>query len=192
MRIKGFSVLLVAGVFAFALGCKQKAIEEARTQGELKAQEGIAEEAQVKLPAAVAQAVKENVPDAEIEKLEVTEESGITLYDIEFKGDRGEIEVALDGTVMDIATIITLEDLPRPAAESILRASEDAVIKRLEKSEVRAEIREEGGKGRIIKLDSPRYVYEAELLRNDQTGEIEVDPDGKIIEPLKWNPKAAA
>ena len=146
-------------------------------------------EAEVELPDAVAKTVKANFPDAQIDKVEVGEEAGITLYDIEFKADQGEIEVTLDGTVLDIATIITMEDLPKAAAEVIRKAAEGATIKRVEKSEVRAEIKEEGDKGKIVKLDSPRYVYEAELVKGDQTGEIEVDADGKVIEALKWDAK---
>ncbi len=145
--------------------------------------------AEKELPAAVAKAVKANFPDAQIDKVEVAEEAGITLYDIEFEGDQGEIEVTLDGTVLDVATIITIEELPEAAAEVILKAAEGITILRLEKSEIRAEIRVEGDKGKVHKLDIPKYVYEAELKKGDQTGEIEVAADGKIIEPLKWDIK---
>lgn len=174
-----FLVFVVALAFALTVstGCTQK---EGQEQGE---------KAEVELPAAVAEAVKANFPDAQIDKVEVGEEAGITLYDIEFKANQGEIEVAKDGTVIDVVTIITMEDLPKGAAEAIQKAAEGATILRLEKSEVRSEIKEEGGKGTIVKLDSPRYVYEAELVKGDQTGEIEVNADGKVIEPLKWDTK---
>ena len=129
------------------------------------------------LPQAVNQAVQDNKPGADIEKLEVEKESGITLYDIEFKAGQGEIEVAEDGTVMDVTTIIDMKDLPEAAAAAIKTASKGRTIKQVEKSEVRAEIVKEGGKGRISKLSAPRYVYEAELSR----GEVEVTADGKVI-----------
>src|SRR5215470_5994857 len=58
------------------------------------------------LPPAVARTVAENRPGARIDKLEVENEQGVKLYDIEFKADRGEIEIAEDGTVIDIATIV--------------------------------------------------------------------------------------
>ena len=32
----------------------------------------------------------------------------------------------------------------------------------------------------------PKYVYEAELVRGNQTGEIQVAPDGKVVEAIKW------
>ncbi len=143
--------------------------------------------ANVKLPAAVAQAVKTNCPGAEIDKLEIENEAGINLYDIEFKADQGEIEVAEEGTVMDIATIITMKELPEAAAEAIQKAAAGATIKQIEKSEVRAEIKKEGETGKIVKLATPRYVYEAEFVKGDQRGEVEVAPDGQVVEGPKWN-----
>lgn len=174
----GFAVIL-GFVLAVSTGCTKQEVEE---QGEKE---------DVKLPAAVGEAVKVNFPDAQIDFVEVSEEMGITLYDIEFKADQGEIEVTADGTVLDVATIITMEDLPQAAAETIQKAAEGATIKQLEKSEVRAEIKKEGDEGKIIKLNNPRYVYEAELVKDGQTGEIEVDAEGRVIEPLKWHTKGS-
>lgn len=174
----GFAVVL-AFVLTMWTGCaKQETMEPEK-------------EAEKELPAAVGNAVKANFPDAQMDKVEVGEEAGITLYDIEFKADQGEIEVTLDGTVLDVVTIITMEELPKAAAEAILKATEGITIERLEKSEIRAEIKVEGGKGKVVILDSPRYVYEAELKKGDQTGEIEVDANGKITEPLKWDIKGS-
>lgn len=136
------------------------------------------------LPAAVAQAVEDNRPGAEIEKLEIDRKDGFTLYDIEFKGDAGEIEVAQDGTVMDVVDIIQMSDVPEPAASALQQAIRGRTIKRIEKSEVRAKIEKEGGQARLSKLATPEYVYEAELSR----GEVEVAADGRIIK----GPKTAA
>jgi hypothetical protein len=129
------------------------------------------------LPAAVSQAIQINKPGAEIDKLEVEKESGISLYDIEFKAGQGEIEVAEDGTVIDVTTIIDMKDVPEAAMTAIKTAAKGQAIKQLERAEVRAEIVKEGGKGRISKLSTPRYVYEAELAK----GEVEVTPDGRVI-----------
>ena len=146
-----------------------------------------AKKTKVTLPAAVAKAVKENVPGAEFESVEAESEAGVKLYDIEFKAGKGEIEVAEDGTVMDVATIVQLKDLPKSAADAIQKAAEGAKakIKQLEKSEIRAEI-PKGSKGKIVKLATPKYVYEAELVRGTETGELQVTPDGKVVEALKW------
>jgi hypothetical protein len=147
--------------------------------------------ANVVLPLAVAKAVKDNRPNAEIDKMTVEKEAGIALYDIEFKAGQGEIEVAEDGTVMDIATIVEMKDVPKAAAEAIQKAAVGATIKQLEKSEVRAEIKMEGAKGKIVKLATPKFVFEAELVKGNQTGEIQVAPDGKVIEAVKWATPAA-
>ncbi len=168
-------VVVLALALTLSTGCvKQEGVEQE-------------EKAEPELPAAVLEAVKADFPDAQIDKVEIMEEAGIILYDIEFQADQGEIEVAQDGTVLDVATVITLEDLPKAAAEAIQKAAEESTIKRIEKSEVRSEIREEDGKGKLVKLEMPRYVYEAELVKGDQRGEIEVDADGNIIEELNWD-----
>jgi len=153
-----------------------------------------AKKGKVELPPAVAKAVKDNVPNAQIESVTVDKETGITLYDIEFKAGRGEIEVAEDGTVMDVAMVIALKDVPKPAAEAIHKAAAGATINQVEKSEVRAEIKKEGGKGTLVKLAAPLYVYEAELVKDgqkyfelqiqvkDKRIGVTIDPSGKIIE----------
>lgn len=186
----GFVVVL-AFALIMPIGCKQKAEEqeEEAIVEEEQVEEAIVEEAKKELPAAVIEAIKADFPDAQIDTVEVSEEAGITLYDIEFKDDAGEIEVAQDGTVIDITTVITMEEIPEAAAKVLLMAAEGCTIKRLEKSEVRSEIKVEEEQGTIVKLDSPRYIYEAELLKDDQIGEIEVDADGKIIKELSWDIK---
>jgi hypothetical protein len=139
-----------------------------------------------KVPPAVAQAVKANCPGAVVDKMDIEKEAGIALYDFEFKAGRGEIEVAEDGTVMDIATITALKDIPKPAADAILKAAAGAKVQKVEKSEIRAEIKTEGAKGSIVKLAAPKYVYEAELVQGEKRGEVQVTPDGKIVEGPKW------
>ena len=142
----------------------------------------------VELPPLISKVIKDNVRTAEIDKLEVEDEASIKLYDIEFKAAKGEIEIAEDGTVMDIATIIQLKDAPKAAADAIRKvaADEKAKIVQLEKSEVRAEIQKEGDKGKIVKLSTPKYVYEAELVKGNQRGEVQVATDGSVLEALKW------
>lgn len=180
----GFVVILALGLVVLT-ACAKKEVKE-------PTEEPAVDESQeakpgIELPAAVVEAIEANVPGAEIDFVEVAEEAGITLYDIEFEADRGEIEVAADGTVIDVVTIITMEELPEAAAKAIQDAVEGAKILRLEKSEIRSEIKKEGDTGVLVKLDTPRYVYEAEIEKDGQTGEIEVDAEGNITEPLKWD-----
>jgi len=133
------------------------------------------------LPMAVTKAIQDNRPGAEIDKLDVEKEHGMSFYDIEFKAGQGEMDVAEDGTVLDIATIIEMKDVPEAAAAAIRTVGKGRAIKQLERSEVRAEIVNEGGKPRISKLPTPRYVYEAEF----SNGEVEVTPEGKVIKAGK-------
>jgi uncharacterized membrane protein YkoI len=184
----GFVVMLSLGL-VLSTGCAKK---EAGEQGEMSEEEEAQPAVpQTELPDAVLVAIEANAPDAEIGSVEVTEEEGIKLYDIEFQADKGEIEVAENGIVIDLTTIIALEDLPPAAAQAIQTAAEGATIERVEKSEVRSEIKKEGEQGVIVSLDPPRYVYEAELVKDDQRGEIAVDADGNIVEALKWQTKEA-
>lgn len=177
MRLSELRLLSLAKTFAFLLAFTGAAAPQSNNPPK---------KSRFDMPAAVASAVEDNRPGAEIDTLEVETEAGIRLYDIEFKAGRGEIEVAEDGTVMDIATVITMKDLPKPAMDAIEKAAAGARIKQLEKSEIRAEIRKNGDKGKIVKLGTPEYVYEAELVKGKQTGEIQVAPDGTIVEALRW------
>lgn len=135
-----------------------------------------------RLPSAVLKAVDANCPGAEIDKLDVEDEAGVKLYDIEFKDGRGEIEVAQDGTVLDVATIVELKDVPEPAAAVIRKAAGTNGVREVEKSEVRTRIEERDGKGHLVPVTPPEYVYEAELAKG---GEIEVAADGTVIKGSK-------
>jgi hypothetical protein len=186
------SVVLMALAFlgfATISPAQEKQAQEKQAQ-EKQAQEKKVEqktaEAKVVLPEAVAKAVKDNCPKAVIEKTDLEEGGGVKLYDIEFKDGMGEIEVAEDGTVMDVSTVIEMKDVPEAAAEAIRKAAKGASIKQIEKSEVRGELKREGEKVRIVKLDKSMFLYEAELVKGDQRGEIQVAPDGKIVEAVKW------
>jgi uncharacterized membrane protein YkoI len=179
----GFVVLLALGL-TISTGCTKKEGEEEAEKLEVEEPKALTPE--MELPAAVRDAINTHVPDAEIDKVEVAEEAGITLYDIEFKADRGEIEVTADGTIIDVVTIVTMEELPEAAAQAIQKATEGVTILRLERSEIFSEINMEGETGTVVELDTHRFVYEAELEKDGRTGEIAVDADGNITEPLKW------
>lgn len=174
IRITGTSALLVVLALVPAAGKPRGRDSQAKTRAEI--------------PAAVLQAIQDNAPGAEIETAVVEENAGVKLYDIEFKGDRGEIEVAEDGTVIDVSVVVRLQDVPKQAADALrkIAAQAKAAIRRVEKAEVRAEVQIQDGKGRVVRLATPRYVFEAELVRGREIGEVAVDPGGKIVEELKW------
>lgn len=130
-----------------------------------------------KLPPAVAKAVDDNRPGAEIDKLTIEKEHGLTFYDFEFKHGQGEMDVLVDGTVLDVATVVQMKELPEVVAATIRKVAGKRTIKQLTRSEVRAEIVSERGKVRVSTLSPPKYVYEAEFARE----EVEVAADGTII-----------
>jgi uncharacterized membrane protein YkoI len=173
-------VIAVGGIVAigFALSLAGKAAQKGKTQ---KGKEN------VQLPAAVRKAVNDNKLGAKIAKLEVEKESGITFYDIEFKAGRGEIEIAEDGTVMDMETVVELSDVPKPALAAIRKAAVGARIRQVSKSEVHAELKE----GKIVKLTNLKYVYEADLQKGKRWAEVEVASDGRLIEAPRWRQAGA-
>jgi len=188
----GISVILAFGLI-ITPGCAKNETEEQAEQAaqavQTRTQEGVEAglvEPDFELPDAVLAVVEEIFPGAEIYFIEQAEQFGVVLYDIEIKGGQGEIEVTEDGTVIDVVTVITMEELPEAAAQAIRNAAEEITIKRLEKSEIRSEVRVRNEQGIIVKFEAPKYVYEAEIEKDGRTGEITVDASGNIIEPLKW------
>ena len=179
----GIVVLLALGL-TLSTGCGKKKTEEQAKPEPMEESTGMMTPAE--LPAPVTAAIEANAPGAEIGMVEMEKKDGITLYDIEFKNNMGEIEVAEDGKVMEVVSIVTMDDLPEAAAAAIQKAAGDMTINKLEKSEIRSEIDTEGETAAITMLENPRYQYEAELARNDSTAEVTVDADGNIVEPLKW------
>jgi hypothetical protein len=57
-----------------------------------------------------------------------------------------------------------------------------STIKQISRDEVRAELKD----GRVIKLDTPKYLYEADLLNGNKVAEIMVTPEGQATEGPRW------
>jgi hypothetical protein len=139
----------------------------------------------IKLPPAVAQALKDNCPDCTIAKVTREVEDGVKIYDFEFLKSEGEMDVAADGTVVNRETPVDLNDVPAAALEAIRKAADGGKIKLIEKEEIRAELKA----GKITRLDSPKYAYEADLAKGNKVGEVVVTPEGQISEGPKWRRK---
>ena len=161
----------------------------------LSADEGCKKEeakAKVELPEAAAKAIKDAFPLATIDEVEIDNENGVKVFEVELKIDKAEIEVAVTpcGIILEVETEVTLTAVPEAAAKVISQAAEGAQIKEIKKCETRAEIKkDDSGKPKLAKLDKPKIAYEAELVKGDQKGEIEVAADGTVVEPLKWKAK---
>jgi uncharacterized membrane protein YkoI len=176
------AILLLAGAV--------RAAEEVAAEGKTEAKE----EAKVELPSAAAEAVKAAFPKAKIEEVELEKECGLDIYEVELKLEdesEVEVEIAPDGTIVEIETEIAMKDVPVPAAEAVQAADPDAKIEEVKKIEIRAVIKKTlaDWPAPLVKLDKAKIVYEAELKKGDKEGEITVAADGKVVEPLKWKDK---
>jgi hypothetical protein len=139
---------------------------------------------ETKLPEVVRKTFEAKFPRAEIQKVEVEEEDGVTVYDVEFKDAQGEKEtdITADGTMLEITYVIRPEDLPEAAARPILKAAEGATRGRTERIEISHQTRD----GKAVKLPKPATHYAMEMTRGDRSAEIVVDSDGKVIEEPNW------
>ena len=147
------------------------------------------EKKKVALPEAAQKALLEAFPKAKIEEVEQEDEHGIQVFEVELERGKEEFEVSVsaDGLILEIETEVQLKDLPEAVAKAMQEAATGAAIAEIEKEEIRAEVvKDDQGEPRILTLETPRVVYEAELRKDDQVGEIEVAADGKVLEPLKW------
>ena len=136
----------------------------------------------IKLPPAVAQALKANCPDCTIAKVTREVEDGVKIYDFEFLKGQGEMDVTVDGTVVNRETPVELSDVPAAAMDAIRKAAAGGKINQVAKEEIRVELKA----GKIISLDSPKYAYEADLAKGNKVGEVVVTPEGQITEGPKW------
>jgi hypothetical protein len=147
---------------------------------------GLAQEKdlEAKLPAPVKKTFRDKFPRAQIEKLDVEEEGGVTVYDLEFRDGTTEKEtdITADGTMLEFTVVIGAKDVPAAAMKPIREAAEGAKMKRIERIEISYETR----RGKTIKLPKPVTRYAVEMTKGARTAEIVVAPDGTVIEPARW------
>ena len=142
----------------------------------------------IDLPEPVQKTFKAKFPKAEIEKVEVEEEDGVTVYDIEFtEGDvEKETDITADGIMLEFTIVIDAKSVPAPAMKVIEKVAEGAKMKRIERVEISYETKD----GKAVKLPKPVTRYAVEMTKGDKTAEIVVDPDGKVVESPQWEEKA--
>ena len=95
------------------------------------------------------------------------------------------MDVAADGSVIDRETVVQTADVPAAALDAIRKAAAGGKVTQIAKDEIRAELKA----GKVIKLDSPKYVYEADLAKGNRVGEVVVTPEGQVTEGPKWRKK---
>ena len=90
----------------------------------------------------------------------------------------GEIDVAPDGTFLDISTEVEAGDVPEPAMALIRKAAEGAPMKEIDREETHAEAVGDA----LLKLAAPRATFWATFDRGGLPAEITVAADGTIVE----------
>ena len=109
------------------------------------------------------------------------------LYEVQYvpTGGKGKVETlfSADGIVMESDTRIPLTEVPRAVINTVAKEAEGAKITKAEKETVYALLKPAG----VVRLSPPRVVYDLELARNGQEGEIEVLANGTLAQPPQWD-----
>ncbi len=139
-----------------------------------------------KLPDAVANTFKAKYPNGKIEKLDVTEEEGVNVYDIEFVDGKMEKEtdIAEDGTMLEFTLVISAKDIPAAPLKAIRDNSRGARLGRMEKIEIDYITKD----GKVEKLPGTVWRYAAEMTKKGQQAEVIVNADGTVSEAPSWVP----
>jgi len=135
---------------------------------------------QVKLPAAVLEAIREIFPKAAVTEVGMEDEDGLTLFVVEAKVGEKHVEVIAspDGVVVEVSIPIRAADGPEAAMAAIQRVAEGAQITEIDTVGTCAEVCD----GKLVELPAPRTTYWVEFERGDLWGEVTVAPDGMIVE----------
>ena len=141
-----------------------------------------------KLPDAVASTFKAKFPNGKIEKLDVTEEEGVNVYDIEFSDGKMEKEtdIAEDGTMLEFTLVIAQKEIPAAPLKTIRENAKGAKLGRMEKIEIDYITKD----GKVEKLPATVWRYAAEMTRKGQQAEVIVNADGTVSEAPNWVPIA--
>ena len=141
----------------------------------------------IELPKAAADAISAAYPGAKIDEIELDDEDGVKLYEVELKlkGEEIEVSVSADGVIFEIETEITVPALPKAVADALAKVAKGGKITEVEKEEERAEVKD----GKIVTLKTPIVTYSAEIRTKDGKIEVEFAEDGKVLEIEKKGAK---
>ena len=121
----------------------------------------------VKLPDPVTKTFQATFPKAQITKLDVDEENGVTVYDIEFTDGKieKETDITADGTMLEFTVVIPAKEVPAAAMKAVRAAAKGGKIGRIERVEIGYETKD----GKAIKLDKPVTHYAVEIVTGGQS-----------------------
>ncbi len=124
-----------------------------------------------KVPKAIMDAIKGRFPKAELTSVEKEKEDGKVVYDVELKenGRKYEMDIAEDGTIIEIEKEVPLKDVPAAITKAIEGKYPKATIKEvMEVNKV---------KGKEEKPDH----YEVTIEVDKKSKEVVVSLDGKSV-----------
>jgi hypothetical protein len=120
------------------------------------------------LPPAVERAVAEQSKGATIRGFSEEQENGQTFYETELmvNGHSKDVLVDVNGAVVEVEEEVSTESLP---------------------AAVRQGLQEKAGNGKLVKVEKltkkdKLVAYEAQVLINGKKSEVQVGPDGKLLD----------
>ena len=124
-----------------------------------------------KLPRAVVDGVKKRFPDAELTGAEKEDENGKTVYEVAIKdkGQKSEVTLTPEGTLVEIEKRIEAKDLPKAVSEALDQKYPKATFKTIEEV-----IKVRDGKEKLEYYELVLVTAEKKKL------EVTITPDGKI------------
>jgi hypothetical protein len=142
-----------------------------------------------KYPDPVVKTFKKNFPKGKIEKVDVAEENGVMVYDIEFAEGKQEKETDIsgDGTMLEYTLVRPAKSIPAPVMKTMKEFAVGGELGRLEEIRMTYETKE----GKVVKLPKMVTKYAAEIERGKDVAEVVVGSDGSLIEAPKWPEPAA-
>jgi uncharacterized membrane protein YkoI len=124
------------------------------------------------VPKAVIDAAKAKFPGGEIKEASKETEDGKTVFELEMKHDRHNMDVTFrdDGTLVLVETALKETEIPEIVMKAVKEKYPDAKLK----------LAESVKKGPEVKKEVDYYEFHL-TLADKKTAEVEVDPHGKIL-----------
>jgi hypothetical protein len=138
-------------------------------------------EPQTQLPSAVSQAIASAFPGATVSDAEPDTDDGVSLYSVELSTGI-VVDITADGVILEVGQDTTMQKIPAAAAQALQAAGAGAMLDGVQRVEVRAGI--SGGK--VGKLAQPGTEYSATFKKGGKIGEVRVNADGKVLDPMEW------
>ncbi len=148
------------------------------------------------LPDSLARTLKETFPGATIGSWTNVTDNGLALYSVEIRigAVLKTVDIAIDTSIAKVATLVPIGEAPEVVANTLRDADEKAIVTRVQKVEVQAEVKAadpkiEGDKPKLVTLEKFKYYYAGRLFKDGKPGHMTVAEDGKVMTALAWEGK---